>query len=74
MTAYRCSTCGLDWPLTVDFKACARCEGACSIFANAVAMSVADATSLANHERFERFYAQREADRLTKEWADSSGV
>lgn len=61
--AYRCSTCGVDWPNTSRFSRCPACGEKSDLIGNGSPIPMGDAMSKARHLEFERFYDQRDRGR-----------
>lgn len=69
MGAYRCSICSIDWPQLQRYKKCPLCGEETSRVWNASAITKAQAAeyeSEAKRERFNRYYAAREARRRAR--------
>lgn len=64
MGTYRCSTCNINWPLAPGYRLCINCGEGTSAMSREDSLEKADAESLANHIRFERYYVARELKQL----------
>lgn len=62
MTAYRCSSCGISWPMLFEFRLCPQCLLRCFTMGDTEPdMDAADARSMKNYADFGRFCEEREA-------------
>ncbi len=60
MAAFRCSTCSIDWPMKPPYRNCIGCGEPTSGMSRVEPLDDDEAQYLANHFRFERYYAARE--------------
>lgn len=54
--AWRCSTCGIDWPPKQEFKTCLQCDQPCWRGANLYPLSEEEAARWVAYDAFETFY------------------
>lgn len=64
--AYRCSTCGISWPYTRDYRRCPQCQDACARIDD-VPLDEAEAESLRKTADFERYWTRWDRQRLEAE-------
>jgi hypothetical protein len=65
MTAYRCSSCGINWPILFEFRLCPQCLLRCFTMGDAQPdMEDAEAHSMKHYADFGRFVERRDAAAL----------
>lgn len=62
-SSFRCSICGVNWPHDARFNPCPECGDETSGIKDPPSLDMAEALRRKNHADFERFYADREANR-----------
>ena len=63
MAAWKCTRCGNCYPVLAEFRRCLPCDHATWLSDSSEPMDIVEARSIRNHELFDRFCEQRDADK-----------
>lgn len=70
--AYRCSTCGINWPKTNAFLLCPNCDSRCwpkEIKESDELVELEDVKRFLSHLEFEKYYTDRSKKLMDEELA-----